>query len=91
MNYNITKYKKYITKVEECPYCLKKINFNSTSEESVRDSIKNLYNEINSHFTSCEFKKISDSKQLVKVSINIKENSDKTYSSTWDTHSLLVG
>ncbi len=83
-------YTTYTTKVEECPYCLNKINFNYTSKESVRDSIKNLYQEMNSHFTKCEFKKMSDDKQLVKVSINTKINNKEYYTSSWDTHSLLV-
>jgi hypothetical protein len=81
----------YITKVEECPYCLKKIKFHSLSKDSVRDSIKQLYEHMNSHFDECEFKKLNDEKQLVKVSINTKKNSEKLYSSCFDTHQLLVG
>ncbi len=46
---------------------------------------------MNSHFDECEFKKLNDEKQLVKVSINTKKNSEKLYSSCFDTHQLLVG
>ncbi len=81
----------YITKVKECPYCLKEINFSSSSKDSVRDSIKNLYHSMDTHFKVCEFRKLGDGKQLVKVSINTKKMSDKLYSSCFDTHSLLVG
>lgn len=80
----------YISKVNGCPYCNANLNFTGNSKISVRNSIEKLYESMNSHFDICKSKKNNHDKKIVSVSINTKKHSDKLYSSSFDTHSLMT-